>query len=260
MSFERRLEGIRVLVPRPRERTQELCFLLEDEGATVIALPLLELVPPTDPRPFRAAVEQLQRYPWIALASAAAVEALAEAAREAQTETWLGKAKLAAVGPRTAKAIRDRGLSVRVEAPAATGASLAEALAPLVAPGEEVLFPAAEEARRELPEGLLAAGVAVVQVAAYRADRAAVEPKEIAGLQAAPPRVILFGSPRTADALLEVVGASGRAWVESAKRVAIGPTTAAALAERGLPAAAVASEPTPQGLLEAAVLAVRDAG
>ena len=59
MSEASRLRGVRVLVPRPRERAQALCFLLEEEGAEVVALPLLELEPPTDPRPLQAAAELL---------------------------------------------------------------------------------------------------------------------------------------------------------------------------------------------------------
>jgi hypothetical protein len=60
---------VRVLVPRPRERAEPLCFLLEDEGAEVLAFPLLELEPPSDPRPLQAAAELLRRFGWVAFAS-----------------------------------------------------------------------------------------------------------------------------------------------------------------------------------------------
>jgi uroporphyrinogen-III synthase len=70
-----RLEGCRVLVTRPRARAEELCFLLEDEGAEVVVLPLLELEPPSDTRALRAAAETLGRFTWVAFASAAGVEA-----------------------------------------------------------------------------------------------------------------------------------------------------------------------------------------
>ena len=54
-----RLLGRRVVVTRPRARSEELCFLLEEEGAEVVALPMLELEPPTDARGLRAAAETL---------------------------------------------------------------------------------------------------------------------------------------------------------------------------------------------------------
>ncbi|HYX90216.1 MAG TPA: uroporphyrinogen-III synthase, partial [Myxococcaceae bacterium] len=60
------------------------------------------------------------------------------------------------------------------------------------------------------------------------------------------------------EAFLELTGERGRAVLERARRVAIGPTTASALERMGLPAAAVAARPTSEGLLEAAVAALRD--
>jgi len=252
-----RLTGVRVLVPRPKERARELCFLLEDEGAEVIVLPVLEILAPLDPRGLNAALDHLIRYAWIALASPAAVDALADAARERGVGERLRQARIAVVGPRTAKAARARGLQVQLEAEAATGAALAQALLPRLSPGDEVLLPAAQEGRRELYEGLTAAGVAATRVVAYRADRAALEPGAIDALNAHPPDGVLLASPRTAQALLEAIGPAGRGWLERAKLVAIGPTTAAGLQELGLGACAVAEHPTPEGLVEAAVLALR---
>jgi uroporphyrinogen-III synthase len=254
---ESRLRGVRVLVTRPRERAGELCFLLEDEGAEVVALPLLDLLPPEDPRPLRSAAEHVQRYHWIALASPSAVQALAEAVREAGTWEHLRRARLATVGPRTAAVAREYGLSVAIEATMATGASLGEALKGAVHPDEELLLPVAEDGRRELFDGLSSAGIRVTRVVAYRSVRAEVDGAALEALFASPPGVALFGSPRTIEAFLELTGERGRALLEHIRRVAIGPTTASALERLGLPAAAVAVRPTSEGLLEAAIAALR---
>jgi len=251
-----RLAGCRVLVPRPRERAEALCFLLEDEGAEVVALPVLELLPPTDPRPLRAAAEMVHRYAWIAFASPAGVDACVEAVREANGLERLSRVKLAAVGPRTAKALASLGLAVALES-SGGGGSLAEALLPRLSAGDEVLLPAAEEGRTELAEALDAAGVAVTRVAAYRAERAALDEEALATLAASPPAAVVLASPRTAEALLDAIGSRGAAWFGAAKRVAIGPTTAAALSQLGWPADQVAAAPTPEGLVEATCRAVR---
>src|SRR5512146_261834 len=108
-----RLAGARILVTRPRGRAEELCRLLEGEGAAVVALPVLELLPPEDPRPLRAAAEQVRRYAWIAFASPSAVEAFLEAAREAGSLDALRDVKLAAVGPKTSAQLRAAGLEVQ---------------------------------------------------------------------------------------------------------------------------------------------------
>lgn len=252
-----RLQGVRVLVTRPRERARELCFLLEDEGAEVIALPLLELVPAADPRPLRAAAERAQRYAWVAFASPSAVQAWVEAVREAGGSELLRRARIAAVGPKTARAAREYGLSVEVEASVATGAGLADALEGRVQPEEELLLPVAEDGRADLFEALSAAGVRATRVVAYRSVTAEVDAAALGALAAAPPDVVLFGSPRTAEAFLEVTGEPGRGWLARARRVAIGPTTAAALERLGFPSSAVARRPTSEDLLEAAIAAVR---
>jgi uroporphyrinogen-III synthase len=257
MTAGRRLEGVRVLVTRPRARAEELCFLLEDEGAEVRALPLLELTPPEDPRPLRAAAERIGRWQWVVLASPSAVQSLVEAVREAGTLDALRRARIAVVGPRTAQVARDYGLSPSVQPEQATGEGLFRAMQPELLEADEVLLPAAEHGRRELEHALEEAGHRVTRVVAYRSERAPVDPSELEALFTAPPEAVLFGSPRTAQALLEATGDRGRALLESAQVVAIGPTTAEALEQMNLRVAGVAGAPTSEALVEAVVRAVQ---
>ncbi|HYH94998.1 uroporphyrinogen-III synthase, partial [Hyalangium sp.] len=175
--MERRLEGKRILVTRPKERVEELCFLLEDEGAEVLSLPLLELRPPEDPRPLIAAAESIQRYRWVVFASSAAVEALMEALREAGTADRMGQVRVAAVGPRTARVAESYGLKVAAEPAEATGLGLYEALRPELHPEDELLLPAAEEGRRELEVALREHGLRVTRVTAYRTTPACLPPE-----------------------------------------------------------------------------------
>lgn len=254
---DQRLSGVRVLVTRPRERAQELCFLLEDEGAEVIALPLLELLPPEDPRPLRAAAERIQRYAWVVFTSPSGVQALVEAVREAGAMEYLFRPHIAAVGPRTAQAVREYGLSVIVQAEVSTGTGLFDALKLHLKEGDQILLPAAQDGRRELGDALEEHGHRVTRVAAYRTARGETDEEELRALYAEPPNVMLFGSPRTAEAFLESTGEQGPALLREARLVAIGPTTASALERMGFAPAAVAESPTPEGLVEAAVRAVR---
>jgi uroporphyrinogen-III synthase len=251
---DRRLEGIRVLVTRPRERAEELCFLLEDEGATVLSVPLLEFQPPEDPRPLASAAEGLQRYSWVVFASPSGVEALVEAAREAGTMDLLSRVRVAAVGPRTARTVESFGLKVSIEPPEPTGHGLFHAMRGHLQAEDEVLLPAAEEGRRELETALRELGVRVTRVTAYRTAPVALPPEALAELEAAPPDVVLFASPRTAETFVE---AAGRERLGGARVVAIGPTTAGALGRMGVEVAAVAERPSPEGLVDAAIRAVR---
>ena len=71
-----------------------------------------------------------------------------------------------------------------------------------------------------------------------------------------PPAVVLFGSPRTAEVFLEELGEDGRELLASAKVVAIGPTTAAALAGQGVVVSGIAARPTAAAWVDAAVAAL----
>lgn len=252
--MERRLDGIRILVTRPRERAEELCFLLEDEGADVLGVPLLELRPPEDARPLASAAEHIQRYGWVVFASPSSVDALMEALREAGTADRMSRVKVAAVGPRTARTAESYGLTVTVEPHEGTGLALFRAMQDGLRPEDEVLLPAAEEGRRELEDALREHGVRVTRVTAYRSTPAELPPEARSVLEASPPQVVLFASPRTVEAFLEAVGHGPLA---GAKVVAIGPTTAGALSRLGVPVAAVAERPTPEAFVDAAVRAVR---
>jgi len=261
-----RLQGLRIVVTRPRARSEELCFLLEEEGAEAVALPMLEVEPPSDGRGLRAAAETLGRFSWVAFASSSAVEALAEAARTAGTVVALKRLKVAAVGAGTARAARAAGLEVTLECRQGTGASLGEELAPRLQPGEEVLLPSAEQGRPELEAALQQAasstfgpgavtpGPSVTRVAAYRSTPLAVADAVWEDLRLRPPAAVLFASPRTAEAFLD---AGGRPVLEKARPVAIGPTTATALVALGFPPAGVAERPQAVAFVEAAVRAIR---
>jgi uroporphyrinogen-III synthase len=251
-----RLEGIRVLVTRPRPRAEELCALLEAEGAEVILAPLLEILAPQDDRPLRSAAQNLSRYAWVAFASPSAVEAFAEATQAVGTFAALKSSKIAVVGPKTARAARELGLPITRQAETSTGPGIYEAIRDLLAPTDEVLLPAAEEGRPELEQALQAQGVRVLRVAAYRARKRALDPIALANLEAAAPRLVLFASPRTAEAFLDSAGDIGRRVLSRAAVIAIGPTTANALAEMGVPVSAVADQPTSSALVAAAVRAI----
>lgn len=243
--------GARVLVTRPRERAEELCFLLEEEGADVIAVPALELLPPLDERPLRAAAEQLSRFEWAVLASPSAAAALAEAAREAGTRNVLERIKTAAIGERTARAAEQLGFRIHLVAAESRGEALATQLAGTVSPTADVLLPCAELARPELEMGLRAAGVRVSRVVAYRSEPVDLPAEARAALEERPVDLALFASPRSAEAFLERGGALAERVMQHATRVAIGPTTATALEGLGWPAQQIAEQASNAGLVEA---------
>lgn len=224
------LQSVRVALTSSRERSEAISFLLEDEGAELLHLPVLELLPPSDPRPFAAMVEQLQRYPWILLSSIEAVAALWEGARVAGTLKLMGKVGLIAADASVARMLVSLGQPARFELGATTPLEL-EADA-------EVLVPVGDGAS-VWPAKLAEAGSLAISVLAW--TPAPVE------LPTQAPELIVFDAPGAASALHR----DHRPWLEAALRVAGSASTAEELARLGMPAHTVARAGS-LGLLDAA--------
>ena len=226
--FERLpLFGRRVLVARARGQGAELELELRRRAAEPVAVPLLEVLPPTDPEALEAALRRASGYDWIVYTSANAVRFATPRAPA------LARTRVACIGEATARAARAAGLRVDLVPPGeSTPESLAEALA---AAGElaglRILLPRAERARETLADVLIACGARVDAVEAYR-----TRAPEGAGarLQAALARgldAVVLTSPSTVAHLFELLApAEQAALCACAVFACIGPTTAAALA------------------------------
>lgn len=248
------LHGRRVAVTRGAGGEDALAGRLEALGAEVLAFPAIAIGPPAaaELAALDAALRDLARFAWAAFASVNAVERTVERL----DALGLGRAaladlRLACVGPATAARLAELVRQPDLMPSEHTGAALAASLARHVA-GRAVLVPRAAEGRPELVDGLLAAGAEVVAPVAYRTVAAPPEVLAPLGDLLAAGRIdaVAFASP---SAVRSVVGALGAraALLGRVLLGAIGPTTAAALAEAGLPAGVVPAAHTAEGLAEA---------
>jgi hydroxymethylbilane synthase len=219
------LAGLRVALTGSAGSAGELARRLIQLGAEVVREVALE-------------VEDLER-PDLArrVAALRPGEALAvtsaNAARRLAGVTLPAGVRLAAVGAATAQALEQVGLQAELVGQAGARA-LAAALAPSLGTGGRVLFPCAEGARDELEEELRRAGVAVERLELYRTRlRGDLRLDTSAAVR-------LYLSPSAVTAALP----AERAASPSARRVALGPSTAAALAEAGFPATTSPSNTT----------------
>ena len=119
-----------------------------------------------------------------------------------------------------------------------------------------VLLPASALADPALADGLRRAGWEVEQVAAYTtvtADACDLPPDLDRAWATGGVDAVVLTAPSTTRAVLELLGPPP----EGTGLVAIGATTAAATRELGLTVAAVAPSPTPEGVLQATIDAIR---
>ena len=121
-----------------------------------------------------------------------------------------------------------------------------------------VLLPASALADPALADGLRRAGWEVEQVAAYTtvtADAHDLPPNLERTWATGGVDAVVLTAPSTTRAVLELLGPPPR----GTGLVAIGATTAAAAHELSLPVAATAPSPTPEGVLQATIDAIRGA-
>jgi uroporphyrinogen-III synthase len=184
---------------------------------------------------------------WVLVASARAVAPLVEAAGGAL------RARVLAVGQATADALAVAGIIAEVAG--GGGAAAADAL---VARGaRRVLVPRAEGGRDEAIERLRAAGAEVLAITAYRTvARPPGDPALGIGLDLIAHRhaaVCALFAPSQVAAVATLLAARGAAIdvLGGAVVAAIGPTTAAALTERGVRVDAVAATPDPEAMARA---------
>jgi len=233
------LAGLRVVVTRAEAQGEGLLDAFAAAGAEVAALPLLEVVPPADPRPLERAASELALYDWLVFTSANAVGAFLPLAGGALP----ARLKVATVGIATAAAVRAYEIEPELAGPA-DAAALAEMLTQHVTRRRRVLVPQAADAASTLKEALARAGAEPVAIVAYDKRLPADAPERARALFADPP---LGWVPFTSGRIVRhFVGLFGEAW--EARRpelqaASIGRVTTAELARHGVAPAAEAARP-----------------
>ncbi len=253
------LTGRRILITRTRQQASELAARLEGEGAETILIPTIELAPPSSFDALDGALAALQSFDWVIFTSANAVHAFSERGRAVGIETI--PKRIAVIGPATARAVQESGLSVALMPPQFVAESLADALTPHAA-GASMLLVRAEQARDTLPDALLSAGAQLTIANAYRN---VVPPDSIAALQQIfaqvehYPDAITFTSSSTATNLFALLETAALKLPAQIVRASIGPITSRTLLELGYPATIEATEPSVAALCQALMEHFRNA-
>lgn len=258
--FESRpLFGERVLVTRPTHQAEGMVRKLETLGAVVSRLSAVEIHEPADIAPVDRALAQLRagEWEWLVFTSANGVHALLRRLESIGRDVRdLGGVQLAAIGPRTAEALREYRLRADVVPEAEfSSEGLASALTPLVA-GERVLLARANRGRPILRDALAASAMRVEQVTVYdQVD--AVEPDlaVLDALRRGEIRYVTLPSSNIARGILGTFDDTIRGRIERGEvlLVAISPETGNAVRERGYSVAAEADVFTEDGLIDAVV-------
>ncbi|HEY3788544.1 MAG TPA: uroporphyrinogen-III C-methyltransferase, partial [Urbifossiella sp.] len=253
----RPLFGQRVLVTRPAHQAGAMVHKLEQLGAVVHRMPTVEIRDPADFEPLDRTLTKLGEggWDWLVFTSANGVHALIRRIMALGGDLrTLGRTKLAAIGPRTAEALREYHLVADVVPDSFNSEGLAASLLPRVEK-QRVLLARANRGRNLLREEL-AKVAEVEQVTVYdQVDIVEPDAAILDHLRRGEIRFVALSSTKIAENLLSYFDETIRGRVERGEiqLTAISPETGRAIRAMGFPVAAEATKFTSDGLIEAMV-------
>ena len=249
--FESRpLFGRKIVVTRAAQQSATLVEGLAELGADVIEMPATKIAR-LDLAPLREEITRLDQYGWLMFTSQNAVtifwEQLLGGGRDSRALAGLS---VAAVGPATAAALLERGITVDVVPDRFVAEGLLEMLSDRDdVSGSRVLYVTAEGSREVLPEGLTALGADVNVVHAYRSIQDGAGSARLRkALESGSVNVVTFTS---ASAVRAYVDSVGEDLSLRAPAITIGPQTSEAVTAAGIELLAEAEESTTDGLIAA---------
>ncbi|GAA4704942.1 uroporphyrinogen-III C-methyltransferase [Brevibacillus fulvus] len=250
--FEQKpLFGKRVLVTRARSQASELSEQIAELGGEPIEFPLIKMVPPKRQEELDQALRNLSQFDWVMFTSTNGVAFFFKRLRELKLDIRQLRAKIAAVGPKTAAALEEKGLVVEVLPGQFRAEGLLDSLRDQLHAGEKVLLPRADIARETLPRELTRLGLEVTEVDTYDTEIDAENAEEtLELLRQGAIQIITFTSSSTVKNFVQALGEQNLELLKGVKIACIGPITAETANALGLTVDAVAKDYTIQGLID----------
>ena len=256
------LFGRRILVTRARSQASELADRIDELGGEPYEFPVIETRLPDRPETveaIRTAMSEAESYDWVILTSVNGVEFFFRWLELTGTDIRrFHRAEFAAVGPKTAEALRKRGIVSSALPERFRAESLLDSLGGRVKAGQKALLPRGDLARELLPRELEALGVESVSLDVYetvpagRKDEFLLEMLQEGGIHA-----ITFTSSSTVTNLLAALREMGveepAELLAGTKIACIGPVTAKTAEENGLSVTVRAESYTLDGLVQALI-------
>ncbi|MBN0038983.1 uroporphyrinogen-III synthase [Cellulosimicrobium cellulans] len=259
------LAGRTVLVPRAPERAGDLAATLRDAGARVLVSPAIERAPVEDTAPVDGALARLVHgdFAWVVVTSVNAIEELlASAVRQGVgLADAARRARWAAVGPATRRALEAVGITVELEPDENSARGLVAAFAALPSADQGstsagqgstsrgrgvVLLPQGDLAAPTMHDGLHDLGYVPHVVTVYRTVTHTLAPDVVAAWRAGEVDAVVLTSGSVVREVARQLGPR-----DDVVGVAIGDPTARAARDVGLRLDAVAERPTDAALAAA---------
>jgi uroporphyrinogen-III synthase len=222
------LAGQRILITRARHQAGRLAEALEAQGAEVLRLPTIEIIPPETYAHLDALLEVMSGFDWLIVTSANGAAVLGDRMQflRIQAEQWK-HLHIAAIGPATAVALGHIGLKVS----AMPDQYVAEAVVVMLEERvrtKRVLLVRAAVARDVIPEQLRKCGADIHVVEAYRTIIPEDSIDQVRSLfeEGKPlPDAVTFTSSSTVNNFFALLAAAKMQLPKGLRAVSIGPVT-----------------------------------
>ncbi|ABA90297.1 uroporphyrinogen III C2,C7-methyltransferase and uroporphyrinogen III synthase [Syntrophotalea carbinolica DSM 2380] len=248
----RPLFGRRILVTRAAGQAGVLTEGLQAAGAEAICCPTLEIVPPPDWQELDAALQQLPGTDVLVLTSVNAVNYFFERLFALGHDSrLLHDVCIAAVGPKTAAALRQYGLRADLLPDEQRAEGVLEVLLDRGVTGKRILYPRSQRARDLLVTELSAAGAEVCAPVAYHTRAAVGAAEQLREALEQGVDAVTFASSSAVDHCLQALGDDGQRLLAGVTIASLGPLTSDTVRRHGLEVAVEAAVPTVEMLIEA---------
>ncbi|OBZ09835.1 uroporphyrinogen-III C-methyltransferase [Bacillus sp. FJAT-27264] len=253
------LFGKRILVTRSRSQASELVDRIEELGGEPYEFPVIETIMPEGEAKkaiIAEALGALAAYDWVFFTSVNGVEFFFRHLEELGADIRrLYRARIAAVGPATARALAQRGLVSEALPERFQAEGLVEKFGAELQPGQKVLLPRGDLARDWLPDKLKEMGLQVTEADTYETVVTGEDDDELLKLlEEGRVHVVTFTSSSTVRNFLTILKRMGvhdpLPLLANVKVACIGPLTQKTAMEAGLTPGLLAEESTLEALVQ----------
>lgn len=206
MNSDSPLQGKKVFIPRGKKQGQSFAGLVKKYGGVPVAIPLLAFQPVQDGARLKELLEKLDSYDWLIFTSNTTVETFFAILPEQKKI----RARVAAIGEKTAKALEEKGIHVQFIPTEYVAEGFVKEFLPMVGSGEKVLIPKGNLARDVIASSLREKGVIADEVTIYETYFPGESRKELLEtLKSQRLDILCFTSPSTVDHFMSVVDEYG---------------------------------------------------
>lgn len=247
------MSGRRILITREKESSASFAERLTALGYLPIEIPLIRIYPVKESAALQQVFTDIHGYDWLLFTSANGVKAFFYFLERFGIDMAKVRGKAISVGPKTSKALQERGYPPFIEAKEFRQEGLIEALKGKVNSGDSFLFLRGNLAREVIGNTLRDWGVRVDEAIVYE-NYPDEEGGEKIGRLIARGEIdlITFTSPSTFQALYDVLRKHGQeALLHQVKIASIGPVTSERIRALGYRVEIEAKVYTVEGLIAA---------